>query len=320
MMAKMNKCILMVFFCASMSFALPTVHFEKTVSTVGGGSSGGSGDIAVNFGGFDASAGSAGAGAGAGSSAAAFASASATATAGSHAGAGAGAGAAIVEKEITYGHKTIPQKTEIVAEKTFTEAPKVISEHTIQGQAQVQRTVIEKTVIPQYVEKTIQVPSYVEKTIRVPTVVEHKVRVPVTPKVEERTYEENAHASAGATAHAHAGSYASGKVQLQERPNTYANKQFIHKHGLFGLFHSGIRTNAASASSASASSGAYAGSSNTNAGNGGVQVQYKSGGGAGLIGNILNIPVATLGAVGNLFNSFGTAGGSVSINKNYRSY
>lgn len=298
----------MVFFCASMSFALPTVHFEKTVSTVGGGSSGGSGDIAVNFGGFDASAGSAGAGASAGSSASAFASASATATAGSHAGAGAGAGAAVVEKEITYGHKTIPQKTEIVAEKTFTEAPKVISEHTIQGQAQVQRTVIEKTVIPQYVEKTIQVPSYVEKTIRVPTVVEHKVRVPVTPKVEERTYEENAHASAGATAHAHAGSYASGKVQLQERPNTYANKQF------------GIRTNAASASSASASSGAYAGSSNTNAGNGGVQVQYKSGGGAGLLGNILNIPVATLGAVGNLFNSFGTAGGSVSINKNYRSY
>lgn len=49
------------------------------------------------------------------------------------------------------------------------------------------KEVIERTVIPNYVEKTIQVPTYVEKTIRVPTVVEQRVRVPVEPTVIEKT-------------------------------------------------------------------------------------------------------------------------------------
>ncbi|KAF5289927.1 hypothetical protein FQA39_LY14936 [Lamprigera yunnana] len=49
------------------------------------------------------------------------------------------------------------------------------------------KTVIERTVIPQYVEKTIRIPSYVEKTIRVPTLVEKKVKVPVEPAIIEKT-------------------------------------------------------------------------------------------------------------------------------------
>lgn len=53
--------------------------------------------------------------------------------------------------------------------------------------AQPQKEIIERTVIPNYVEKTVQVPSYVEKTVRVPTVVEKRVRVPVAPTVIEKT-------------------------------------------------------------------------------------------------------------------------------------
>lgn len=53
--------------------------------------------------------------------------------------------------------------------------------------AQPQKEYIERTVIPNYVEKTIQVPSYVEKTVRVPTVIEQRVRVPAPPTVIEKT-------------------------------------------------------------------------------------------------------------------------------------
>ncbi|KAG5880964.1 hypothetical protein JTB14_000485 [Gonioctena quinquepunctata] len=51
------------------------------------------------------------------------------------------------------------------------------------------KTYIERTVIPQYEEKTIYVPSYEEKIVRVPTVVQKKVRVEVAPKVVEKTVE-----------------------------------------------------------------------------------------------------------------------------------
>ncbi|KAH1022252.1 hypothetical protein HUJ04_011676 [Dendroctonus ponderosae] len=50
-------------------------------------------------------------------------------------------------------------------------------------------TYVERTIIPNYVEKTIQVPSYVEKTIRVPTFVEKTVKVPTTPTVVEKEVE-----------------------------------------------------------------------------------------------------------------------------------
>ena len=63
----------------------------------------------------------------------------------------------------------------------------VVAEKTVQGTPTVQKTYVERTVIPNYVEKTIQVPSYVEKTVRIPTVVEQKVRVPAAPTIIEKT-------------------------------------------------------------------------------------------------------------------------------------
>lgn len=67
----------------------------------------------------------------------------------------------------------------------------VVDERHVKGPAHVQRTVIEKTVIPNYVEKKVQETHYVEKTIRVPQVVERTVRIPAEPTVLERQYEEH---------------------------------------------------------------------------------------------------------------------------------
>lgn len=64
-----------------------------------------------------------------------------------------------------------------------------ISEKVTIVESKPQTTYIERTVIPNYQEKTIYVPSYVEKTVRVPTVVEQKVRVPAAPTVIEKAVE-----------------------------------------------------------------------------------------------------------------------------------
>ncbi|XP_017775870.1 PREDICTED: uncharacterized protein LOC108562156 isoform X2 [Nicrophorus vespilloides] len=189
-----------------------------------------------------------------------------------YAGATAGGGIAAssgIEGSAAYGHKTIHRQTQVLSEKTVTESPKVISEMTYQEAPVVHRTVIEKTVIPQYVEKTIQVPSYVEKTIRVPTVVEHKVRVPVTPKIVEKTYDEDTqvqkYAKPAASFHASFNSNVNGgagvsgeKVALVERPTAVVHKQYSGP-GLFGLFGGGFRAGAAGGFGAS-SAGGYAGS------------------------------------------------------------
>lgn len=72
-------------------------------------------------------------------------------------------------------------KHEVVSEKVIdVEVPPA-------PEVKAQKTVIERTVIPQYVEKIVRVPSYVEKTIRVPSYVEKKVKVPVEPAIVEKT-------------------------------------------------------------------------------------------------------------------------------------
>lgn len=71
-----------------------------------------------------------------------------------------------------FKHKTI-----------FNISVKVVEKH---AESTPQKTYIERTVIPNYEEKTIFVPSYVEKTIKVPTVVEKKVKVPVAPTIIEK--------------------------------------------------------------------------------------------------------------------------------------
>lgn len=60
---------------------------------------------------------------------------------------------------------------------------KVVDEHI---EVKPHKTYIERTVIPNYEEKTIYVPSYVEKTVRVPTIVEKRVKVPAPPTVIEK--------------------------------------------------------------------------------------------------------------------------------------
>ncbi|KAB0799590.1 hypothetical protein PPYR_07470 [Photinus pyralis] len=72
------------------------------------------------------------------------------------------------------------------------EKHKVISEKVIdvevppEPEFKAQKTVIERTYVPQYAEKTIRVPTYVEKTIRVPSYVEKTVKVPIEPKIIEK--------------------------------------------------------------------------------------------------------------------------------------
>lgn len=59
-------------------------------------------------------------------------------------------------------------------------------EEEVVAQAPAKKTTIERTVIPNYVEKRVQVPSYVEKTVRVPTYVEKTICVPASPTVVEK--------------------------------------------------------------------------------------------------------------------------------------
>lgn len=66
-------------------------------------------------------------------------------------------------------------------------APVVEKHVEVVEQAKPQTTYVQRTVIPNYVEKTIHVPSYVEKTVRVPTLVEKTVRVPAPPTIIEKT-------------------------------------------------------------------------------------------------------------------------------------
>jgi hypothetical protein len=93
----------------------------------------------------------------------------------------------------------------------------------IAEQPKSQTTYIERTVIPNYVEKKIQVPSYVEKTIRVPTTVEKTIRVPAEPTVIEKTVEAPASAAVNVR-----GSF-SGEVAAPETI-TYVQKTKVHGH------------------------------------------------------------------------------------------
>ncbi|KAJ8915911.1 hypothetical protein NQ315_015526, partial [Exocentrus adspersus] len=112
--------------------------------------------------------------------------------------AGASAGGATVVKTRTKAtgfvkpievEKEVEVSSPLVVQKHFEISSVPVEEKQVEvvEQAKPQTTYVERTVIPNYVEKTIQVPSYVEKTIRVPTVIEKKVRVPAAPTVIEKT-------------------------------------------------------------------------------------------------------------------------------------
>lgn len=94
-------------------------------------------------------------------------------------GGGAGGGATLIETTVEKHH--IIEKPTVIAEKVID-----VEVHQPPPAAS-KKIVIEKTVIPNYVEKTVRVPTYVEKTIRVPTYVEKKIKVPAAPTIVEKT-------------------------------------------------------------------------------------------------------------------------------------
>nr|XP_008192327.1 PREDICTED: merozoite surface antigen 2 isoform X3 [Tribolium castaneum] len=111
----------------------------------------------------------------------------------------------------------VHKEVEVVATPVIQKEVEVVAE-----QPKPQTTYIERTVIPNYVEKKIQVPSYVEKTIRVPTTVEKTIRVPAQPTVIEK--EVSAPASVGVR-----GSYAA-EVETVPKTVTYVQKTKVHGH------------------------------------------------------------------------------------------
>jgi len=88
--------------------------------------------------------------------------------------AGATAGGDISASAALNGGATLTKTKTIVTEEQY---------------PQPQTSYIQRTVIPNYVEKTVRVPTYVEKVVRVPSYVEKTVKVPVEPTVVEKVVE-----------------------------------------------------------------------------------------------------------------------------------
>lgn len=83
-------------------------------------------------------------------------------------------------------HKMMPISA-IQEHVDISSAPIVEKHVEVVQKSKPQTTYVQRTVIPNYVEKTIHVPSYVEKTVRVPTLVEKRIKVPAPPTVIEKT-------------------------------------------------------------------------------------------------------------------------------------
>ncbi|KAL1489766.1 hypothetical protein ABEB36_013700 [Hypothenemus hampei] len=179
------------------------------------------------------------------------------------------------------------------------------------------KTYIERTVIPNYVEKTIQVPSYVEKTVRVPTVVEKVVKVPAPPTIIEKevpvpeirkevAIEENVPST----------TIIRTKTKLRRRPWLHIRKRVninsneIPKYG--GVV---VAEPVSSISSEGGSNFGYA--PKYYAGTTTIRKEYNG----NLFRDIFNIPIATLGAVSNLVGNIadGTSG-AFAVSKSYKAY
>nr|CAH7752288.1 unnamed protein product [Callosobruchus chinensis] len=154
-----------------------------------------------------------------------------------------------------------------------------------------QKTYIERTVVPNYQEKTIYVPSYVEKTVRVPTVVAQKVKVPVAPTVIEKTV--NSPPENGDSDVSFLGG-GGGEGSYENTGALYA-----------GRFGSGDAGGYATAGAGAQAGGDYSSS-----------VTVRKTANPQLINDIFNIPISTLGAVNKLVSGIASGtSGSVSIQK-----
>ncbi|KAF5282171.1 hypothetical protein FQR65_LT02868 [Abscondita terminalis] len=183
-------------------------------------------------------------------------------------------------------HKEL--KHEVVSEKVIdVEVPPA-------PEIKAQKTVIERTVIPQYVEKTVRVPTYVEKTIRVPSYVEKKVKVPVQPAVVEKTISQEHVPVGNVEAQGHV-----GKTVTIEK-----------EYGLTG--DRGARGHGGGEFVVSGGGGGYGG---------GYGEGHIGGHGGGFFDRIFNIPIQTLGAVNGLLNGLGGSGHvSGRISKSYSAF
>ncbi|GJQ75260.1 hypothetical protein Trydic_g9858 [Trypoxylus dichotomus] len=185
---------------------------------------------------------------------------------------GAIGGSVAAAKGATYITKTVEHESPVIVKETIEQAP------------QVQKTYIERTVIPNYVEKTVQVPSYVEKTIRVPTVVEKKITVPAPPTVIEKTINAPPETIAG------------GEVR----------KTVYHKSYTSAV---GGTADAGTYSTNHYYGGGYGGG-------GSAVFGYRKSFNSDLVNDIFNIPISTLSAVSRLVGGIaGGASGSLSFSK-----
>ncbi|XP_048525629.1 homeotic protein female sterile isoform X1 [Dendroctonus ponderosae] len=182
-------------------------------------------------------------------------------------------------------------------------------------------TYVERTIIPNYVEKTIQVPSYVEKTIRVPTYVEKTVKVPTTPTVVEKEVEVPQHVkTVSKTKQIVVGEEASGapfvtvvktKSKIHRRPWSHLRKRIDYTTGELpssgGVVIARPDPALANVNYRSEYNGGPKAVSTTT-----IRKQYNG----DLIRDIFNIPISTLGAVSNLVGNL-AAGGSLAVSKSY---
>nr|CAI5868772.1 unnamed protein product [Callosobruchus analis] len=185
-----------------------------------------------------------------------------------------------------------------VAEKHVEVSTGPVVEKEVTKEEKHHKTYIERTVVPNYQEKTVYVPSYVEKTIRVPTVVAQKVKVPVAPTVIEKTVDsppENSDSDASYLGGGYGG----------DNEGSYENTGALYA-GPFGSADGGGYARAGAAAEGGAQSGGGYTSS----------VNIRKTANPQLINDIFNIPISTLGAVNKLVSGIASGtSGSVSIQK-----
>ncbi|CAG9762355.1 unnamed protein product [Ceutorhynchus assimilis] len=255
---------------------------------------------------------------------------------------GAPPGASSISGSLNIQKIAAPPSTvdvEVIKEKDVPNKSKVAIEIEKQVAAQPppKKTYVERTVIPNYVEKTIQVPSYVEKTIRVPTVVEKTIKVPAPPTIIEQEVE--APPSVKTVTRTKQvvvnPEFPEGPTTIVKTRTKFHRRPWLHVRKYLNInsaevppppppYYGGVVATGAGADAAANSVIGSYGDFGVAAGKehccapppttytATVRKQFNG----NLVRDIFNIPIATLGAVSNLVgNIAGGAGGSVSVSK-----
>ncbi|XP_066145302.1 uncharacterized protein [Euwallacea fornicatus] len=179
------------------------------------------------------------------------------------------------------------------------------------------KTYVERTVIPNYVEKIVQVPSYVEKTIRVPTVVEKRIKVPAPPTIIEKEVEmteavktivKTKQVAVHEPGVPDVATVVKTKTKIRRRPWVHLRNRININSGEAPYYGSVVAGDA----SVNAVKGDYAPAPFSGTYTTTVRKQFNG----NLVRDIFNIPIATLEAVSNLVgNIAGGVTGSASVSK-----